>query len=102
MCGWDGVGVLSYESPTAKRQIGTFKIGSFSGSCSVAGDTFSLSPETVNKLNLDSEDRVYTQGRRRLGLGVSQAFLGLGKAERSVSWALLHCFLDLPGSYSTI
>lgn len=89
---------------------------------SVVGDSFALFPRTVNKLNLDLGDGVHAQltrinhrgfvadsdgergthGGRRRGLEVSWTLLGLGKAERRVSWAFLRCFVDLPGSYPTI
>lgn len=78
----------------------------------------SLSPETVKQLNLDSEDRVCaqlsgishrgflvdldrergTRGERTWGLGNSQAFMNLGKAEVSLL-DFLSPFLDLPGSH---
>lgn len=65
----------------------------------VAGDLFALSPETVSKLNLDSEDEVHAQmtrinhrvfrrlrwrerdtGRKKGCLEVLQTVLDLGKA----------------------
>lgn len=39
---------------------------------------------------------------KRRAVGVLLPFLGLGKAERRVSWTFIHCFSHLPDLYPTV
>lgn len=43
-----------------------------------------------------------TWGGKKKGWGVLLPFLGLGKAERRVSWTFIHCFSHLPDLYLTV